>query len=469
MKKLLLTVIFLFSLFSANVKAEIVVDGNKTSDLYLSIYNNIALVKETRDVKLQSGANSVLFDEVTEMIYPESVIVNAEGIVVKEQNYNYPMLSPENLAKEYIGKIVKTAIWDVDKGKNVYDKARIIDVYSGKPVLQFGYGVEFDYPGRIIWDDIPTKMRAKPSLFLNVFAQESGDKILNLMYLTGGLSWRANYVAEFLNEREMKLKSWVSISNNSGIDFVNADVQLVAGNANVVKRTNMQPMMLKSSRVEKVSVNDSITDENVGEYYVYTLPEKTSVANNQTKQISLLTKDNIKYQKEYYFLSPLYLDASANVTDFKKQNTDVVVKLSNNDDANLGQPLPAGMIRFYDYDSNGNMLFVGENEFAQMAVGENTEIKIGKSFDVVVSGKIVDIKKIADNTFEAEVNISVMNAKKTSVQVDFNQNMFDDWDIVSENIKGIKLDANTVRWNIEVPAKASSVLNFKVRIVKINE
>ena len=84
-------------------------------------------------------------------------------------------------------------------------------------------------------------------------------------------------------------------------------------------------------------------------------------------------------------------------------------------------------------------------------------------------GKIVDIKKIAENTFEVEVNISVMNAKKTSVKVDFNQNMFDDWDIVSENIKGIKLDANTVRWIIEVPAKASGVLNFKVRIVKINE
>ena len=469
MKKLLFMGILLSALSVADAKAEIVIDSDKTSDLSLSIYNNIALVKDVRNVRVQRGINSVLFDEVAEKIYPESVIINADGVVVKEQNYNYPMLSPENLAKDYIGKIVKTAIWDVDKGKNVYDKARIVDVYNSKPVLQFGYGVEFDYPGRIIWDNIPVNMRSKPSLSLNVFAQENADKTLNLMYLTGGLLWKVNYVAEFLTERDMKLKSWVSISNNSGIDFANANVQLVAGDANVTRRENVQPMMLKASRGETLSANSSIADEAVGEYYTYVLPEKISIANNQTKQISLLTKDDIKYQKEYHFLSPLYLGYDVNSMDFKKQNTDVVIKLFNNTDVNLGQPLPAGMIRFYDYDSNGNMLFVGENNFWQMAVGEEAEIKIAKSFDVVVSGKIVEVKKIAENTFEAEVNISVMNAKKSSVKVDFKQNIFDDWSIVSENLKGTKLDANTMHWNIEVPSMGSSVLNFKVRIVKINE
>ena len=468
MKKLFLISTSILVLFTGIAKSEIVVDSDKISDLSLNVYSNIALVKETRELNVPSGNSLLLFNNIAEQIKPESLIVNANGVVIKGQNYNYPMLSPDNLAKINIGKIVKTAIWDEAKGKNIYDKARIIDVYNGKPVLQFGYGVEFEYPGRIIWDSVPENMKTEPSLTLNVSAQEAGDKSLSLMYLTGGVQWKANYVAELVNENEMNLKSWVSIYNNSGVDFDNAKLQLVAGDANVMQQSIMRPMMLKASRAMDATTNQIMNNEMVGDYYIYSLPEKISVANNQTKQFSLLSKDNIKYKKEYKLVSPLYLNATMSTADFKKQSAETFVKITNNEEANLGVALPQGVIRFYDYDGNGNILFVGENNFAKMAVGEDSEINIGKSFDVVASGKIININKIADNTFEAEVNVSFMNAKKHPVNIVFEQKIFDDWNIVSENIKGAKYDANTMKWNVNVQAMGSMMLNFKVRIMKQN-
>lgn len=206
-------------LLATAVKADITLKNDGENELALSIYNNVALVQDTREVRLPSGKSSVLFSGVSAQLKPESVIVNADNMTVREQNYNFAMLSPQNVAKENIGKIVKTVIWDEDKGRNVYDKARIVDVYAGRPVLQFGYGIEFDFPGRIIWDSLPENLQSEPSLSLGVEAPESGSRKLSLLYLTGGLQWTTNYVAEFVSENELNLKAWVGINNTSGIDY----------------------------------------------------------------------------------------------------------------------------------------------------------------------------------------------------------------------------------------------------------
>ena len=460
-------------LLATAAKADITLKNDGENELALSIYNNVALVQDTREVRLPSGKSSVLFSGVSAQLKPESVIVNANNMTVREQNYNFAMLSPQNVAKENIGKIVKTVIWDEDKGRNVYDKARIVDVYAGRPVLQFGYGIEFDFPGRIIWDSLPENLQSEPSLSLGVEAPESGSRKLSLLYLTGGLQWTTNYVAEFVSENELNLKAWVGINNTSGIDYNKAKVQLVAGEANIVSQDAARPMlMMKAARnayMAETAVGASMPQEEaVGEYHVYPLPEKITIADNQTKQVSLLNKDKIKFAKEYRLVSPLYMALSTNGDSFKKQNTEVVVKLVNNRESNLGEPLPQGVMRFYDRDSRGNMLFAGEAAFKPLTVGEENELSVGKSFDVTASGKILNVAKVADNTTESEVSVSFLNAKNTAVKVAFEQNLYDDWKIVSENINSIKVDAHKARWEVEVPAQGSAVLNFKVRFVKIN-
>lgn len=473
MKELSLWFVGIMSFTSVATAADITVKADATKNLTLSIYNNTALIRDVRSVELPSGKSSVLFNGVSEQIKPESVIVNAEGVVLSEQNYNFAMLSPENVAKENIGKVVKTVIWDENKAKNVYDKARVLDVYAGRPILQFGYGVEFDFPGRIIWDTLPDNLQTEPSLSLGVDVVDSGEKTLDLMYLTGGLNWTTNYVAEFKGENELNLKSWISLRNTSGIDYQNARVQLVAGEANVVQEAmRARPMMLMKASVDanKVSLGATLPEEeSVGEYHVYSLPGKVTVLNNQTKQISLLAKDKIKYQKEYRLSSPLYLSLRNSGGEFKKINTDVYVKMINNKESNLGEPLPQGIIRFYDHNSKGDTLFVGEARFNQLAVDNDTELKIGRSFDVTASGKVINQNKVSDETTEAEVNVTFMNAKNTNVQVAFEQHFNEDWSILSANIEGAKLNARTMRWTVDVPSQGSAVLNFKVRVSKLHE
>ena len=456
------------SLITPEIEAKVVVEPKQNSELFLSVYDNIALVRDVRNVKLPSGENSIIFSGISSQILPESVIVNADGVSVKEQNYNYEMLSPANMIKENIGNIVKTVVWDENKSKNIYDKARIIDIYSGKPVLQFGYGIEFDFEGRIIWDSIPENLRSEPSLSLLVDVNASGDKILDFMYLTRGVTWNANYVAKFVNDKELNLKSWVSITNNSGIAYDNAVVQIVAGDVAMVNQSVSQPkvMMLRSAKV--ASQNVLPNEMSVGDYHVFTLPDKISIADKQTKQVSLLSKDSIKYSKKYKFSSPLFLGFDTQIVDFKKLNSEIWVDLVNNKESNLGEPLPKGNIRFYDEDNNGNILFVGEAIFNQMAEGEEDSLYVGKSFDVVASGKIIALEKITKDMVEAEVNISFLNAKTNAVKVVFEQSLLDDWEILSENIKGTNVDALKRRWELDIPSQGSTVLNFKVRFVRVN-
>lgn len=446
----------------------------------LSIYNNTGLVRDVRSFNLPQGRSSVLFSGVARQMKPESAILTADGVTVKEQNYDYYMLSPQNMAEANIGKIVKTAMWDEKQGKDVYGKAKIIDIYGGRPVLQFSYGIEFDFPGRILWSEIPEGMVSKPSLSLDVETASSGDKNLSLMYLTDGLQWSANYVAELVSDSELNLKSWVSINNNSGADYKNAQVQLVAGTANITSYA--RPVMLRSNMMMKsmaagasmdmdgaVVETASIAGEEASDFYIYRLPEKISLSDNQTKQISLLSKDNIKVKKEYRLTSPLFLGLHASENSFKQQNSEIVFTLVNDAKSNLGEPLPKGVIRFYDKDKGGNVIFLGEAAFKQLAVGEETELKTGRSFDLTASGKIVNLTKIAENTVELEANISFKNAKAQKTDVVFEQRMYDSWTIVSENIQSTKPEANKAQWIIDVPAQGTAMLNFKVRFVKVND
>ena len=168
MQKLFLALSCVVALQATAAQADVMVKNDSQTDLALSIYNNTALVRDVRSVRLPSGKTQVLFAGVSEQIKPESVIVNTEGVVLREQNYNFAMLSPENVAKANVGKIVKTVLWDEETGKNIYDKARVLDVYAGRPILQFGYGIEFDFPGRIVWETLPDNLQTAPSLSLVV-------------------------------------------------------------------------------------------------------------------------------------------------------------------------------------------------------------------------------------------------------------------------------------------------------------
>ncbi len=440
----------------------------------LSVYNgNLGLVRDVREFNLVVGKNSLVFENVAEKMLPETAILHGSDIQVIEQNYNYNLQTPINIVDASIGKTVKTALVDEATGKTIFDEAKIIDSRYGRSILQFNYGIEIDFPGRLIFDKLPEGLVSVPTLSAQIMTQKDGVQPLTLSYLTKGISWKVDYTAEMLSDDKLNLWGWITLNNESGADYKNATLQFVAGEVNQVNNNSgIQPravMLSAKTQNANMAVMGKTTALNqmpkeLGSYYFYTLPFKTDVLNNQSKQLALLEKKNVTYQKEYKFVSPFYLWNGVTGGSFEKQTPDEIVQLNNDKNAGLGEVLPQGVIRFYDKQQSQNLAFLGENVFAQLAVGEKSELKLGKSFDLTAEGKVVNIQKVAPNAVEALIEIIFSNASDKSESVSFVQSFGSLWNMLEENIPAQNKTAEKAEWQVSVPARGKTTLSYKVRL-----
>ena len=460
--------------FSSGVWAEegeISADASYNSAMQISIYNdNLAFVRDTRNANLKQGKNAVAFEGVAAQMRPETALLLGNGVEVVEQNYDYDLLNATNLLEEFVGKKVKTAVLNPENGQTIFDEAKVLNSNYGSPVLQFDYGIETNFPGRIVYETLPTDLRVKPTLVVSLNSQTAGERPLELAYLTNGLSWKADYVADLKSDNRLNLNGWITLNNESGTDYKNAQVQLISGNVNQVEiaRPVMARMMKAAgTAVDSFAVNESASmpaSEAFADYYLYTLPVKTTIKDKQTKQVSLMNQDNVVFAKEYRLVSPLYVGINVRQNEFKKANPEVLVKLNNRPEDNLGMPLPGGVVRFYENDSQGNVQFIGESRLEQLAKGEETELKIGKAFDVFAAGKIKNVRQISKDIGETELEVTFNNAKTEAVDIVFEQNFSNQWEILSESSKSVVKNANTAVWNLNLPAQGKVVLTFRVRV-----
>lgn len=465
----------MLSSFAVNAEEkEILLNSDNNADMAISIYNNnLAFVRDTRNATLPIGYKSIAFEGVASQIKPETAMLLADGVEVIEQNYDYNLLTPINLLEESIGEVVKTAVQNPENGQTIYDSAKIINANYGTPVLQFKYGIETNFPGRLVYEKIPANLRVKPTLVINLNNKKAGDKKMELAYLTNGISWKANYVADIKNATQLNLNGWITLNNESGADYKNAKVQVVAGSVNQSYDNVMpRPMIMRAKAmganmdmaVEAGSYNSMPSREAVADYYLYTLPVKTTIKDKQSKQVSLMSKENVKFVKEYVLTSPLYLGVNSDGNEFLKQNPEVIFKLVNNQESNLGAPLPSGVVRFYESDKSGDIQFIGESNIEQSAKGEKIDLKIGKAFDIFANGKVKNIVSISKDMSEAEVEITLKNVKNETVKVKLEQTFGGNWQILSESIVSEKKNANTAVWKLEIPKDDKLELTFKVRM-----
>lgn len=457
---------------------------SESKNLEISIYNNnLALVKDTRDVHLQKGANNVAFEGVAAQIKPESVLFAGDGIGVKEYNYDYDLLTNQNIIEKSVGKTVKTVIQNPTTGENIFDKARIISANGGMPVLEFSYGIEPQFDGRLVFENLPENLHNKPTLAANITSVSDGVHELMLAYLTGGISWKTNYVANVNGADTLDLNGWVAINNRSGIDYKDAKVQLIAGDVNQVYDGGAARPMYATRMMAKAMVNDAAMIEGAGAapqqisgYQLYTLPDKTDIKDNQTKQVILIEKNKVKYAKEGRLYSALYFGSDYQ-SSFEKLHPDMYYIMKNTDEDNLGLPLPAGVVRFYENDDNGSMQFIGENSIGHIAKGEKIELNLGSFFNIFADGKVLKVnkvseKKIADivngcrkativRNYDAEVTFN--NGGKTAERIIFKQSINQNSKVISESIKGNLKDVNNYEWVINLAADSEAKLTFTVQ------
>ena len=467
-------VLFLALFFGLTAHAappnEIISTQADQKQISLSIYNNnLALIKDTRRIQLARDADLLAWRGVSAQLRPETAqlrsLNSASSLRVLEQHFDFDLLSPDKLLEKYLGKDVWIIRTHPTTGLETREVATILSTHGGV-VLKFADRIETGMPGRIAFASVPDTLRDTPTLLVSLVNVQAGEHNLELTYLSGGLSWQADYVAE-LNARDdrLDLNGWASLTNQSGAAYPNAKLQLIAGDVNVVSPP-MAPQrgdvaMAKMAEVAQMRVEPAF------EYHAYTLPRPITLAENQTKQVALMSAANVPVIKEYVLQGASHYYSGSYPEIMQKIKVVVLVELQNKGEG-LGIPLPKGVIRVYKKDAQGNAQFVGEDRIEHTPKNETIRLKLGDAFDITADRKQIDFQKLATSrrniTVETAYQIVLHNAKKEAVRVNVREPIPGDWTMVSESMPHTKDTSHIAEWKINLPAEGSATLNYRVRI-----
>ena len=439
----------------------------------VTIYNeDLALIKDVRQVVLDPGTGRLALRDVSARMRPETAqlrnVLHPDAFDLLEQNFDFDLLTPAKLLEKYVGQTVRIVKTNPYTGAETVESAQVLAAAQGV-VLKIGDRIETGAPGRIVFDGVPATLRDRPTLVAELNNRQSGMQTVELTYLSGGLSWQADYVAELsANDASLDLNGLVTLTNRSGTAYRNARLQLVAGAVNRV-RQEMRTMADAASPVAKLAAAPApaMTQESLFEYHLYTLARPTTLADNQTKQVALLNAVQVPVRKE------LVLDGSdsyyrSSVGDIgQKLKTGVYVELANRESSHLGMPLPRGVVRVYKRDSAGNAQFVGEDRIDHTPKNENVRLRLGDAFDVTADKKQTDFRRRepthrASYVFESAYEIVVRNAKSEAVNVTVREPVPGDWTMLDESAPHARVAAGTAEWHVDVPAGGATTLRYRV-------
>lgn len=436
-------------------------------ELSLTIYNdNLALVEHVRPLSVAAGRHRIEFQGVSAGIISETVSFAAPGLTLIEQNFDYDLLTPEKLIEKAVGQTVEIVRTNPGTGAETRESAEVLSTVGGV-VLKIGDRIEVlregGLPERVIFDRVPPNLRASPTLSVLVDAARPVDADATLAYLSHGLSWSADYVAVFDEAASrVALQGWITLENTSGTTFENARAQLVAGDVNVVNsedqwwaRYNQQRNRNNTRRSAGI---ESSAREQLADYYVYPIAEPTTIANNQTKQVSFLSVSDVRADKGY---EQTFYGFESND---EPVSADVRVRFSNSRAAGLGDQLPSGVVRVYARDARGAPQFVGEDLIGHTSAGSDLAIKIGDAFDVTVQPTLQQTNRISRRMADYTMSYLLRNARATPVTVTIRQDGL--WrfnEVREESLPGRRTDADSFAWDVPVPANGETELKVTIR------
>jgi len=405
----------------------------------VTIYgNNMALVRDTRVLNLTGGRQTIEFKNVSAKIRPETVSLKAADVSILEQNFDYDLLSPGKMMEKAVGHTVTIVRINPANGVETREQALVLAT-NGGVVLRIGDHIEVlrddGLPTRVIFDKVPDNLRASPTLSVSVDAK-AGQREGTLSYLTPGLGWRADYVALFdENTSAIDVQGWVTLTNNSGVSYDSANTLLVAG----------QPRLQAGTQ--------SGTRERLGDFYLYPLTARTTIANQQTKQVSFMDVRGAPARHGYeYRLNWMQ-------TIEEPQSFASVYSFNNGSGGGLGDQLPAGIVRFYIRDKQGAPQFIGESPIGHTPMGSELSLGTGDAFDVKIKSTVTSRTRINEFRWKTAMSYTVSNALPKPIKATLIQDgLWGDTRIVSESQESNRRNADAVEWAVDVPANGKTVL-----------
>jgi hypothetical protein len=456
------------ALFAATVfisaGATAVVHAAERPGLSVTIYNaDQALVDDVRRLDIAAGRQRLELKDVSAAIRPETVTLTGEGLSVVEQNFDFDLLTPQKMMEKAVGQQVQIVRTNPGNGQETTETATVLSVNEGV-ILKIGDRIEVlrddGVPTRVIFNGVPQTLRARPTLSVTVDSGRAGPRLVDLSYLTTGLSWKADYVALFDETGgRLDLQGWITLTNTSGTPFVDADTQLVAGQVAIAGAPPpIRPIRRPLTGVVRGGAETGAqigpgAGASVGDVHVYTLPERTTIAENQTKQVSFLDAHGVAARKIYRWSQDAFQSAD------DPSSAEVAVAFANSAAGGLGAGLPAGTIRVYERDAGGAPKFVGENPIGHTPRGSELAVKIGEAFDVTVQPTLVSSQVISKRRTRYEMSYRLRNARPAPVAVELRQGGLQEQNsVIAESQPGRSINAYTRGWTVTVPAGGETLL-----------
>ena len=451
------------------------IDAQKA--LGLTVYNGgTAMVRDVRSVKLDKGENRLAFEEVSGQIQPETASLKPLGnakFSLIEQNFDFDLLTPSKLTEKAVGSTVEVIRTNPATGAETTEDATVLSA-NGGVVLQYKDRIEVlgsnGFNGRLVFTKIPENLRARPTLSVTLDADKAASSDVELAYLTGGLTWAADYVGS-LNDDEtrMDLQAWVTMTNSSGTSYRNATLQLVAGDVHRVEPPQQYQESLRFNGAAKAAA--PAAREELGEYQLYTIPHPTTIADQQTKQVGLFEATGVKVAGRLEAN-----DYGYGYTRSSGEGTKIPVRkyltVNNTEAAGLGMPMPKGTVRVYKSDSKGQSQFVGEDAIGHTPKNEKADLLLGESFDVTVRRKVTNARTsqrhsntLGDVTvYESSYEVTAKNAKSNPETLLYTHDFGPNWTITAENQAHMKVSASRAEWTLKLPAEGEFKLTYTVQV-----
>ncbi|MFW6154954.1 MAG: DUF4139 domain-containing protein [Planctomycetota bacterium] len=450
-----------------------------TEGVALTVYNNnVAMVREVR--RLTVGADGqVTFEDVARAIDPTTVRARSltdPDAAVLEQNYQYDLANAEALLRKYLGRRIEIISADLaytGELLSVDERTLVLNTDDGLVMVQRGDHVRDIRVGRK-----PEGLRVRPTLLWLMAGAAEGEHLMEVTYLTEGMSWQATYTLMLTDDEAATLSAWVSLDNRSGKTYRDADLKLVAGDVNRARpRRAPRPYRarVEMARAGGAAEAPAMAERAFFEYHLYTLGRPTTLADNETKQLKLfdpVTDLSVTRRFVYqplgdfrYHRGRLHTDPGYGVNSGETQ-VDVVLEVPNTEANNLGIPLPAGPVRVVQPTDDGGTIFLGAERIDHTPAGETLDLQVGSTFDIVGERRQADFDIEKGRKWMRErIAIRLRNRKDEAVTVRVKEPMYR-WatsEITDETIEHTEVEGRTVIWDVPVPAEGETVLAYTVQ------
>jgi hypothetical protein len=468
----------------------------------LTIYNqSFAVVRQTLPLDLKSGTNQLEITDITAHLEPDSVILrdlkSGHDLRILEQNYRADVASQGLLLSLYEGKTIDFLVNGVHKpGKiirsgyvphyqaySAYDQQyyqqqqAYVNAGAGEPIIEIDGKLQFGLPGQPVFPALTNETILKPTLSWLLQSDRLGNTNAEFSYVTGGMSWHADYnVVAPVNGNLLDIVGWVTLDNQTGKTFSNANIKLMAGDVNKLQPgfDRLQSFNGASYAPKSEAIAPAVTERNFDEYHLYTLERATTLYDRETKQVEFVRASGVPSQRLYVYdglkldqnYSGYQLEQIRDMENFGVQSDSKIwsmVEFKNSKENHLGMPLPKGRVRFYRRDTDGQMEFTGENLIDHTPSDETIRLYTGNVFDAVGERKRTAYHlerngRWMDESFE----IKLRNHKKEPIEIRVVEHLYrwNNWEIVKNSDPFNKLDSKTVEFRVKVPPDGEKVVTY---------